>query len=222
MAPWIEVQREDQGPEAKAIVTLMPNAVAFNSHFMRSSPKLQAARFATVLVDDETRRVGFRFTKEPLDNSLSLSPNSRKGNAAGRVVQAQALMSRCPWLRAAAAVKKVGSRRFVPTWDSVDRLHYISLRPSFEHFVTDESAIDAKVIGIYRYRRGEETVYIGQGVVRSRASQDARAGWSFDRIEFSVVADEADRLRWEAFWIDEHRRERGSLPEYNRIGGRTK
>ena len=166
--PWVEIVRTDgQGPDPAAMITLMRNAMAFSARFVRSSPKVEAARFITFLVDDEARRLGFRFTSEPEDNSLTLTPNGRKRNTVGRIVQAQALMTRYPWIRSAAEVREVAARRYKPTWDSIHGLFFVTLRPTFERVAKVPLEIPTGIIGLYRYCRGDVVVYIGHGDIRA-------------------------------------------------------
>ena len=99
--------------------------------------------------------------------------------------------------------------------------------PGFEVKVSHKSEIPSDLRGIYRYLRGiyrylrgDEVVYIGRGVIRSRASSPERTEWDFDIIEYSVVTDESSQVKWEAYWLDIHVAEHNGLPFYNRIGGK--
>ena len=222
MSPWVEVERSDRsGSDSAATATIMRAAIAFSAHFVRSFPDILSARWVKLFVDDEARRLGFRFSDKPLENALSLTPNGRKRNTHGRVVQTQAAFTQYSWLRAISELRDVKSRRFPLTWDSIERLYFIALRPSFEHSAAAPSDISSTAVGIYRYVRGTDIVYIGQGNIRSRAKQDHRDNWVFDKIEYSLIAESSECLRFEAYWLDEHRRKHGQLPEYNRIGGRS-
>jgi hypothetical protein len=85
-----------------------------------------------------------------------------------------------------------------------------------------ESAdIPSDVRGIYRYlRESGETVYIGRGEIRKRLSQPERQEWDFDRVEYSVVADPDQQVRWEDYWITRFKEaNKGKLPIYNKISG---
>jgi len=46
-----------------------------------------------------------------------------------------------------------------------------------------------------------------------------RAGWHFDRIEYSILNDDVREREWESFWLNEYRRANGHWPIYNKIGG---
>ena len=45
--------------------------------------------------------------------------------------------------------------------------------------------------------------------------------WDFDIIEYSLIEDEEEQFRWEAFWLDKFVEEHGKLPIYNRISGKA-
>jgi hypothetical protein len=98
----------------------------------------------------------------------------------------------------------------------------IELCPSFELRNARESAnIPADAAGIYRYiRESGEIVYIGRGPVRNRLNSYGRTDWDFDVIEYSIVQDPDQQVRWEAFWIDKFKDMNGGrLPFYNRVAG---
>lgn len=105
-------------------------------------------------------------------------------------------------------------------WLPADGLWTINVRPSFETRVESADSIEAGLCGIYRYLAGGQVVYIGRGDIRSRAKSPERADWVIDVIEYSVVEDVIDQEKWEALWLDEHRNQYGTLPLYNRIGGK--
>ena len=72
-------------------------------------------------------------------------------------------------------------------------------------------------------RESGEIVYIGRGEIRKRLSQPERQGWDFDRVEYSIVADPDQQVRWEDYWITRFRESnRGRLPIYNKISGSSK
>jgi len=96
------------------------------------------------------------------------------------------------------------------------------LCPAFEERRARESAdISSDVRGIYRYvRESGEVVYVGRGEIRKRLAQPERQDWDFDRVEYSVVADPDQQVRWEDYWITRFKEaNKGKLPIYNKISG---
>jgi hypothetical protein len=220
MANWIKFIRTDgQSPDARSLVTLRPGALAFNSHFIRTN-KLQEQTRVSVYCDPSRYRIGLQFHVDGSDqNSFAVTADGGKTGGVNRAVQISSVMKQHRWLAAAARNLKPSGRRYQPVWFAPDGLWIINVRPSFEIRVASADLIEAGLLGIYRYRTGEQIVYIGRGDIRGRAGSAERANWGIDSIEYSVIEDAADREKWEASWLDEHRNEFGTLPLYNRIGG---
>ena len=56
--------------------------------------------------------------------------------------------------------------------------------------------------------------------IAGRLNSAERQSWQFDVIEFSVIENPDQQLRWEAYWLDRYRDEhKGKLPIYNKVGG---
>ena len=104
-------------------------------------------------------------------------------------------------------------------------LWIIQLHPAFELIDTKEgNNINPEISGIYRYKNSsDEIVYIGRGKIKSRLKSDERKDWDFSTIEYSVVENEEDREKWEAYWIIRFKEENGGrLPYYNNVSGSEK
>ena len=65
----------------------------------------------------------------------------------------------------------------------------------------------------------DETVYIGQGSIKSRVNSHIESKLNFNKIRFSFVDDKDDRDFWESTLIDQFRKERGRLSYYNKQNG---
>ena len=46
-----------------------------------------------------------------------------------------------------------------------------------------------------------------------------RNNWVFDKIEYSLISDEADQVLWESNFIEAFKKEFGRLPRYNEQSG---
>jgi excinuclease UvrABC nuclease subunit len=102
------------------------------------------------------------------------------------------------------------------------RLWLIQLCPAFEYKKARESAdIPADATGIYRYLRDNgEIMYIGRGAIKQRLAAPERHDWTFDTVEYSVVENPDEQVKWEAHWLARYKEEHnGELPIYNRISG---
>ena len=112
-------------------------------------------------------------------------------------------------------------RKFLVSWDKVNKAYFVILRPSFEHSVkiNQIAEIPADLKGIYRYIDGGEIVYIGQGNIRGRLACQERCDWKADTIEFSCIEDSEGCIRWESVYLDEFIDQYGRRPRYNKVAG---
>lgn len=130
-------------------------------------------------------------------------------------------MNDYPWLKVISRESDLKLRRFTPEWNSFESIWVISICPPFENCVRNGDEIPSDISGIYRYRRGDEIVYIGRGSVRSRSNDPIRENWDFDAIDYSIVPNETKQEKWESFWLDYYKEKHdGKLPIYNRIAGK--
>ena len=226
MCPWIEVPREGGELLTKQpLVTLRPGALAFNAPFVRLA-ELKKHRFVSFKVDPDNLRIGMRFHDDDQDHTaLTLTHDGGGGGHKRRErnnlsVMTAALMTRNPWVVAVAKEPDKGLRRFAPEWIGMDKLWVIELRPTFERRVLAIDDVPSDARGIYRYVHRGEIVYIGKGNIRERLRRPERDGWQWEQIEYSVIDAEPQQFKWESWWLDWFERSNGSLPQYNRIGGR--
>jgi len=225
MSNWVKHHRKGgMGPDRRPLVTIRSQAVAFNAQFVKQANLDQYSR-VSFFVDSESFKLGVQFHSDTGDRgsyTITADGGSRGKRKGGRAVQTSALMNENPWLRAVGMSGISVARRFEPVWDAVEGLWVISVCPAFETRVSSGSEIPSTARGIYRYRRDDEIVYIGRGVIHSRLTSPEREQWEFDVIEYSLVESEADQIKWEAFWLDRFVEENDRLPLYNKIRGSTK
>jgi hypothetical protein len=218
MSPWQKVARKGgEAPEPTPLVTLRRAGVAFNAAFVRSASLANKTHVA-VQVDSASFRVGFRFLDAPTDTDCWALTHDGGGRGEGRWAQAGSLLQ-LPWIASVARIQDHQRRRFKPKWSSADSMWVVTLCPAFENRVSAVSEVPSDARGIYRYLRGEEVMYIGRGVIRSRFNAPERREWDIETIEYSLIPDEAQQTHWESYWLDAFVQEYGKLPIYNRIGG---
>jgi hypothetical protein len=208
-------------PDPVALVSIRRDQIAFNAHFVAIA-HLEEFSHVSVFAAPQLFRLGLQFHPEaPDEDAIALTNDggSSRGRR-GRCIQVAGLMRDHPWLAAVARIEDPRLRRFEPKWLSTDSMWVISLCPAFEHRVSDRSDIPTRDSGIYCYKRGDEIVYIGRGQIRSRLGANDREEWDFETIEYSLVSDEAEQVKWEAFWLDRFVEQHGKLPIYNRISGK--
>lgn len=207
-------------PDRLPLITLRTGAIAFNAAFVRAA-EIEKMERASVLVDEEDSRLGFRFHNNVSDSNSYAVTRDGGGRGAGRVIQCQSLIQRHSWISGVARLQDKGARRFAPDLNRSEKAWVISLSPAFDVEVPDKKSIASNLRGVYRYLNGDEVVYIGRGAIRSRAGAADREGWIFDRIQYSVVASEQAQIKWESYWIHRHVSTYGERPRYNRILGKS-
>lgn len=213
---WQKIRRAHRVARFSPNVTLRRNGdLAVSADFVRMAGIAECTHASMFLAPDGLRAAIQFHSDEKDDDAFALSRDGgRQKSGLNRIIRAQALLTQS--LVATALAREGGSAcRLTPR--KVDGRWVIDLAPCFERTLSQSGEIAIGATGIYRYRYGNDTVYIGRGNLRERLSQAERRGWEFDRIEYSLINDDAVERRWEAFWLDEFRRLHNRWPTYNRI-----
>jgi hypothetical protein len=201
----------------KPLVTIRTRQIGFNSFFVKVA-ELEKQSRVQIKVKPKSMKIGFKFHNDSsIRDSYVLTKDGGSGGKS-RVIQTSNIFKLHPWIDAITKLDQ-RTRQFEPKWVSADSLWVISICPPFENRVSDRSEIPHDVFGIYRYKLGDAIVYIGRGAVRSRAQSSERKDWNFETIEYSIIPEEEDQKKWEAFWLDRYVEQEGRLPFYNRISG---
>jgi hypothetical protein len=219
---WKLVKMEDRFVrDDRPFISISNDRIAFSAIFARIA-ELDDGNRVFIFVDEESFRIGFEFHKNERLHSLALvSDNRTKTKKRSRFFcSSHGLVKQYAWIN---SITKLPSRnrRFYPKKES--NKWFIALYPSFDQRYARESGnIPTDAVGIYRYmRENGEIVYIGRGNIRKRLIAPERADWDFDVIEYSIVKDPDQQVRWEAFWIDKFKDMNGCLPFYNKVAGHT-
>lgn len=199
-------------------ISIRENSIAFNSEFVKKAD-IQGYERVTIFLDPENYKIGFKFHNKNDRDSWTLYPDSKKGNT--RNVSIQQIKKQNKWIKSICEIKDLVLRRFVPKFNNIEKLWEINLSPSFENKVSNVSKITSKVKGIYRYLKDKEIVYIGKGIIKSRANSPERQNWEFDTIEYSIIEDPERQSYWEAYWLDKFVEQNDRLPIYNKILGKN-
>lgn len=212
---WQKVRRTHRVARFSPSITLRRNGnLAISADFIRMAAIGDCTR-ASLFLSQDGLRLAIQFhDNEADDDSFFLSRDGGTKSRLNRLIIPRALFAQSP---AVAALAKEGGSACRLTPRKIDGRWVVDLAPCFERTLNQPGEIAAGTTGIYRYRYGNDTVYIGRGNLRERLSQSERRGWDFDRIEYSIINDDAVERRWEAFWLDEFRRVHNRWPTYNRI-----
>lgn len=219
---WELVKRDDrfQGSD-KPFISISMHHIAFNAMFSRIA-ELGPQKRVKFRADPENFRLGFEFTEEESDSyALSQASSHKKGSKRQGVFCASGQLAvKYPWVKSVASLSSIKDRRFEPNKEG--SLWVIQLCPAFEERKARESEnIPSDVKGIYRYiRESGEIVYIGRGDIKKRLMSPERNEWDFDIIEYSIINDPDQQVKWEDYWITRYKeKNKGKLPFYNKVSG---
>jgi hypothetical protein len=218
---WKKVRRAYRVARFAPMITIRKNGdLALTADFVRKAGIAECTR-ASLFLSADGLKLAFQFhSDEGDDDAFGVQRDGgggRDGEPLNRLITAKALLSQSPVITALIR-EAAAARRYEPRKDIVGRW-VISLAPAFELTVTSARDIPSDATGIYRYMHGADAVYIGRGKLRDRMALPERRVWTFDRIEYSVIGDDAAERHWEAFWLNEYRRRHSRWPIYNRIAG---
>ena len=210
----------ERKPSAGDALSISKSGITLSARFIREK-KLEDKVGIVFFRDDEDEYwLGFRIIDENnQSDSLGLVSTSKSSN---RYVKASEIINKSPVLARIQKLPFKADRTFEIQKDTKNDLWFIRLRPVFERHVqwSDKKLIPEDVMGVYRYfAKDESLLYIGKGWIRKRAYSAERESWGIHRVEFSILPNDDECLRWESFYIDEYRNRFGVLPPYNRISG---
>lgn len=133
------------------------------------------------------------------------------------------IVNQIPKLKA-LTIKSRNERRIFLEFDEDLNLWYLPLVPSFE-FKTNEIRNLVSAPGIYQLVLDQEIRYIGESNNLSRRIKEHLKEdiISFDEVRYSVMNGISDdeRKKWESFHISKYVNEKGALPPFNTINGRS-
>jgi hypothetical protein len=212
----------DRKPAAAHLLSFSKSGVTLSAKFVKDKDLTSHEGIVFYKDDEDDYWLGFKtFEENDQSDSLGLVSTSSSAN---RYVKAAEVINKTPVLANIRELEFKKDRSFEIQWDKANKLWFIRLRPVFERSVlwADKQMIPDDVLGIYRYwGKDGDLLYIGKGWIKARTNSPERQAWSVHKIEFSILRDEAESLRWESFYIDEHKNRYGVLPPYNRIGGHS-
>ncbi len=202
----------------ESYISIRPGTVAFNSEFVKMA-ELEKYKRVTVFIDSKNYIIGFQFHNNEKDpDSFTLYSDSKTKST--RNISNQQIIKSNKWIKAILKFEDTLLKRFKPEFDNIKKMWIIHLIPPFENKVSNISKIPSEKKGIYRYLKDDEIVYIGKGIIKSRANSPERTTWEFDTIEYSIVEDPDKQAYWESYWLDRFVEENNRLPLYNKLSGK--
>ena len=214
-------------PSQDSVLYINKSGISFSASFIKKE-KLEAAEGVKFFVDDEDPYyLGFIFTSDSsAPNTLSLMASGRsKGGSAGVTIKATELINKSIVLKSIQKMPNKLDRTFEIAFDKQQKIYSILLRPNFEVTVnwSDKNRIPESFSGIYRYLDNNgQTVYIGKGNIKSRASSPERTEWGVAKIQYSVIDSDEKSLYWENYYLERFVSTNGARPPFNVIMGKSK
>ena len=214
-------------PSQDSVLYINKSGISFSASFIKKE-KLEAAEGVKFFVDDEDPYyLGFIFTSDSsAPNTLSLMASGRsKGGSAGVTIKATELINKSIVLKSIQKMPNKLDRTFEIASDKQQKIYFILLRPNFEVTVnwSDKNRIPESFSGIYRYLDNNgQTVYIGKGNIKSRASSPERTEWGVAKIQYSVIDSDEKSFYWENYYLERFVSTNGARPPFNVIMGKSK
>ena len=212
----------DRKPSAEHVLSFSKSGITLSAKFIREKELSDYEGIVFYRDDEDDYWLGFRLIQENNQaDSLGLVANS---SAASRYVKASEIINKTPVLSHIQGLEYKADRTFEIQWDKSNKLWFIRLRPVFERAVLwpDRNLIPDEVMGIYRYwSKNGDLLYIGKGWIKARANSPERQQWGIHKVEYSILPNDDESLRWESFYLEEHKNRYGVLPPYNRISGHS-
>jgi len=213
-------------PSQDSVLYINKSGISFSASFIKKE-KLEAAEGVKFFVDDEDPYyLGFVFTTDSsAPNTLSLMASGRsKGGSAGVTIKASELINKSIVLKSIQKLPNKLDRTFEINFDKQQKIYSILLRPNFEVTVnwSDKNRIPDSFSGIYRYLDNNgQTVYIGKGNIKARASSPERTQWGVTKIQYSVIENDEKSYYWENYYLERFVSINGAKPPFNVIMGKS-
>lgn len=213
-------------PSQDSVLYINKSGISFSASFIKKE-KLEAAEGVKFFVDDEDPYyLGFIFTTDSsAPNTLSLMASGRsKGGSAGVTIKASELINKSIVLKSIQSLPNKLDRTFEISFNKQQKMYSILLRPNFEVTVkwSDKNKIPETFSGIYRYLDiNGQTVYIGKGNIKSRASSPERTQWGVAKIQYSVIDSDDRSFYWENYYLERFVSINGARPPFNVIMGKS-
>lgn len=216
----------DRIPSSEEVLSITKSGLGFAAEFIKKNDLTEKLSVSFYLDDEDPYKLGFEFYDSSGENNTLMLMTSGRGKytSNGRTVKAGELIAKNKIIQAIQKEPNKNSRTFPIKKARQSNIYFVMLRPSFELNVpfSKKNLIDDDLIGIYRYKDdNNKTIYIGKGIIKSRASSPDRKDWGIKTIEYSILSSDTECLRWEDHYLTTFQNEYGTLPLFNRILGHS-
>lgn len=212
----------DRKPAASQVMSFSKSGISLSAQFIKENDLTTKEGIKFFRDDEDDFWLGFQLLEDNSDSdALALLATTKSSN---RSVKASEIINKTPILANIQKLEFKAERTFEIQWDKVNKLWFIRMRPVFERSVLwkDKGLIPEDVSGIYRYySKAGDLLYIGKGWIKKRLTSPERQSWGIETIQYSILNSDEESLRWESFYLEEHKNRYGVLPPFNRVAGHS-
>ena len=166
-------------------------------------------------------KFGVAFSKEKNEGSFKIINTMRgkyKDKTMARSVTASAFFNNTPIFK--ELTKNNHKNRFSLKFYKEYDCYIFNVIPSFE-ISKKPNEIPGDITGIYKcFNRDKHILYIGKGNIKSRIKEHLGKGWELLKVDYSVIKDNDEMFKYEAYHLEQYKKENGAYPPENIIGGR--
>ena len=207
--------------EIDQYITISKSGFFFSAEFIDKN-KLTNNNYCQFFTSDESEyKFGVTFSKDKNEGSFKII-NTLKGKyrdkSMARSVTASAFFNSTPIFK--ELTKNNCKNRFSLNFSEKDSCYIFNVIPSFE-ISKKPKDIPGDITGIYKcYDKEKYVLYIGKGNIKSRVKDHLNKGWELSKVDYSVIKDNDEMFKYEAYHLEQYKKDNGAYPPENIIGGR--
>jgi len=207
--------------EIDQYITISKSGFFFSAEFIDKN-KLTNNNYCQFFTSDESEyKFGVTFSKDKNEGSFKIM-NTLKGKyrdkSMARSVPASAFFNSTPIFK--ELTKNNCKNRFSLNFNEKDGCYIFNVIPSFE-ISKKPTDIPGDITGIYKcYDKRKYILYIGKGNIKSRVKDHLSKGWELSKVDYSVIKDNDEMFKYEAYHLEQYKKDNGAYPPENIIGGR--
>ena len=207
--------------EIDQYITISKSGFFFSAEFIDKN-KLTNNNYCQFFTSDESEyKFGVTFSKDKNEGSFKIM-NTLKGKyrdkSMARSVTASAFFNSTPIFK--ELTKNNCKNRFSLNFSEKDSCYIFNVIPSFE-ISKKPTDIPGDITGIYKcYDKEKYVLYIGKGNIKSRVKDHLNKCWELSKVDYSVIKDNDEMFKYEAYHLEQYKKDNGAYPPENIIGGR--
>ena len=207
--------------EIDEYITISKSGFFFSAEFVEKN-KLILNNYCQFFTSSESEyKFGVAFSQEKNEGSFKIINTTRgkyKDKTMARSVTASAFFYNIPIFK--ELTKNNYKNRFSLKFHKENDCYIFNVIPSFE-ISKKPNEIPGDITGIYKcFNKDKHIMYIGKGNIKSRIKEHLGKGWELFKVDYSVIKDNDEMFKYEAYHLEQYKKENGAYPPENIIGGR--